>query len=357
MADLSTRYLGLPLGHPVVASAGPLSRDLDGIRRLEDAGAAAIVLFSLFEEQIRSENAALEHLTSTVAHTSAEAEGYFPTAGSFEVGPEAYLNLVRRARQAVGVPVIGSLNGATSEGWVDYACLLHEAGASAIELNLFHIPADLRVTGREVEQQYEDVVNAVSGAVPIPVAVKLSPFFSATGEMAQRFVRAGARGLVLFNRFYQPDFDLATLDVTPTLDLSSPREIRLPLLWSGDPLRADRRVARCNHRRAHASRGREVSAGGRGRDDDDLVSARTWPRPPADAGAGPRRVAGAEGIRLGDRHQRIDEPATRRRTDGVRTGELREDPDRLEGLARSLGVDPINRESGTTGSHQGSCLS
>ena len=231
MADLSTRYLGLPLGHPVVASAGPLSRDLDGIRRLEDAGAAAIVLFSLFEEQIRSENAALEHLTSTVAHTSAEAEGYFPTAGSFEVGPEAYLNLVRRARQAVGVPVIGSLNGATSEGWVDYACLLHEAGASAIELNLFHIPADLRVTGREVEQQYEDVVNAVSGAVPIPVAVKLSPFFSATGEMAQRFVRAGARGLVLFNRFYQPDFDLATLEVTPTLDLSSPREIRLPLLW------------------------------------------------------------------------------------------------------------------------------
>jgi dihydroorotate dehydrogenase (fumarate) len=231
MADLSTQYLGLPLSHPVVASAGPLSRDLDGIRRLEDAGAAAIVLFSLFEEQIRWENAALAHLNSAVAHTSAEAEGYFPTAESFEVGPEAYLNLVRRARQAVGVPVIGSLNGVTSEGWVDYACLLHEAGASAIELNLFHIPADLRVTGREVEQQYEDVVNAVSGAVPIPVAVKLSPFFSATGEMAQRFVRAGARGLVLFNRFYQPDFDLATLEVTPTLDLSSPREIRLPLLW------------------------------------------------------------------------------------------------------------------------------
>lgn len=231
MADLSTSYLGLPLRHPVVASAGPLSHDLDGIRRLEDAGAAAIVLFSLFEEQIRLENEAVERLTAAGAHASAEAEFYFPAAGDFEVGPDAYLNLVHRARQAVRVPVIASLNGLTSEGWVDYACQLHEAGAHAIELNLFHIPADLRTTGREVEQRYEDVVNAVSGAVPIPVAVKLSPFFSATGEMALRFVRAGARGLVLFNRFYQPDFDLATLEVSPTLELSSPSEIRLPLLW------------------------------------------------------------------------------------------------------------------------------
>ena len=231
MADLTTSYLGLPLAHPVVASAGPLSHDLDGIRRLEDGGAAAVVLFSLFEEQIRAENRALQHLSAAGAHTSAEADGYFPAAADLEVGPDAYLELVRRARASVRVPVIASLNGATSEGWVDYACQLHEAGAHAIELNLFHIPADLRATGREVEQQYEDVVNAVSGAVPIPVAVKLSPFFSATGEMAQRFVRAGARGLVLFNRFYQPDFDLATLEVAPTLELSSPSEIRLPLLW------------------------------------------------------------------------------------------------------------------------------
>jgi len=231
MADLTTSYLGLPLAHPVVASAGPISHDLDGIRRLEDGGAAAIVLFSLFEEQILSENRALQHLSAAGAHTSAEADDYFPAAADLEVGPDAYLDLVHRARASVRVPVIASLNGATSEGWVDYACQLHEAGAHAIELNLFHIPADLRVTGREVEQQYEDVVNAVSGAVPIPIAVKLSPFFSATGEMAQRFVRAGARGLVLFNRFYQPDFDLATLEVAPTLELSSPSEIRLPLLW------------------------------------------------------------------------------------------------------------------------------
>jgi dihydroorotate dehydrogenase (fumarate) len=231
MADLTTTYLGLPLAHPLVASAGPISHDLDGIRRLEDGGAAAIVLFSLFEEQIRSENEALEHLAAAGAHTSAESDSYFPTASGFEVGPEAYLNLVRRARESVRVPIIASLNGVTSEGWVDYACQLHEAGAHAIELNMFHIPADLRVTGREVEQQYEDVVNAVSGAVPIPVAVKMSPFFSATGEMAQRFIRAGARGLVLFNRFYQPDFDLASMNVAPTLELSSPTEIRLPLLW------------------------------------------------------------------------------------------------------------------------------
>jgi dihydroorotate dehydrogenase (fumarate) len=231
MADLTTSYLGWPLAHPVVASAGPISHDLDGIRRLEDGGAAAIVLFSLFEEQIRWENAALQHLSAAGAHTSAEVDDYFPAAADLEAGPGAYLELVRRARAAVRVPVIASLNGTTSEGWVDYACQLHEAGAHAIELNLFHIPADLRVTGREVEQQYEDVVNAVSGAVPIPVAVKLSPFFSATGEMAQRFVSAGARGLVLFNRFYQPDFDLATLEVAPTLELSGPSEIRLPLLW------------------------------------------------------------------------------------------------------------------------------
>jgi len=231
MADLSTTYLGLPLAHPVVASAGPLSHDLDGIRRLEDGGAAAIVLFSLFEEQIWLENIAMEQLTAAVAETSAEAAGYFPFAGDFVVGPDAYLDLVRRARDAVRVPIIASLNGITTRGWVDYACRLHEAGAHAIELNLFHIPADLEVTGREVEQQYEDVVNAVTGAVPIPVAVKLSPFFSATGEMAERLVRAGARGLVLFNRFYQPDFDLETLEVAPTLELSSPSEIRLPLLW------------------------------------------------------------------------------------------------------------------------------
>ncbi len=231
MPDLRTTYLGLPLAHPVVASAGPLSHDLDGIRRLEDGGASAIVLFSLFEEQIERENAAIDMLTAAGADSTGEAASYFPAMGAFVAGPGAYFDLVRRARQAVNVPIIASLNGLTTTGWVDYAQLMHQAGASAIELNLFHIPADPLATGRDIEQRYEDTVAAVCSAVPIPVAVKLSPFFSATGEMARRFVVAGARGLVLFNRFYQPDFDLDRLEVTPTVELSSPAEIRLPLLW------------------------------------------------------------------------------------------------------------------------------
>ncbi|MCC7240476.1 MAG: dihydroorotate dehydrogenase-like protein [Acidobacteria bacterium] len=231
MPDLSTSYLGLPLRHPVVASAGPLSHDLDGIRRLEDGGASAIVLFSLFEEQIRWENEALAALTATGAESTGEATSYFPPIGDFVAGPEAYLDLLRRAREAVDVPVIASLNGITSSGWVDYARLLHEAGASAIELNIFYIPADPSVSGRDVEHRYEAIVSAVAGAVPIPVAVKLSPFFSAMGEMATRLAAAGAKGLVLFNRFYQPDFDLDRMEVAPTIELSSPAEIRLPLLW------------------------------------------------------------------------------------------------------------------------------
>jgi dihydroorotate dehydrogenase (fumarate) len=231
MPDLSTTYLGLPLQHPIVASAGPISQSLDGIRRLEDGGAAAIVLFSLFEEQIRLENAAIDRLMAVGADSSGEASSYFPPMGDFAAGPEAYLTIVRQARQAVRVPIIASLNGSTPDGWVDYARQLHDAGAHAIELNLFHIPADLDATGRDVEQRYEDVVRSVCSAVPIPVAVKISPYFSALGEMARRFVQAGAKGLVLFNRFYQPDFDLERMEVTPSLELSAPTEIRLPLLW------------------------------------------------------------------------------------------------------------------------------
>lgn len=231
MPDLRTTYLGLPLAHPVVASAGPLSHDLDGIRRLEDGGASAIVLFSLYEEQIERENAAIAGLTTAGADSTAEVGSYFPASGDFAAGPGPYFDLVRRARKAVGVPVIASLNGLTETGWVEYAQLMNEAGASAIELNLFHIPADPLATGRDLEQRFVETVAAVCRAVPIPVAVKMSPFFSATGEMARRFVAAGARGLVLFNRFYQPDFDLDRLEVTPTVELSSPAEIRLPLLW------------------------------------------------------------------------------------------------------------------------------
>jgi dihydroorotate dehydrogenase (fumarate) len=231
MANLSTTYLGLSLPHPVVASAGPLSHDLDGIRRLEDGGAAAITLFSLFEEQIHWENEALAILTGMGADSTGEASSYFPPIGDFAAGPDAYLDLLRRAREVTSVPIIASLNGVTATGWVNYARLMHEAGASALELNVFYIPADPAATGRGVEHRYEDIVSSVCRAVPIPVAVKMGPFFSAMGEMARRLVNAGASGLVLFNRFYQPDFDLEKLEVSPTLELSSPSEIRLPLLW------------------------------------------------------------------------------------------------------------------------------
>jgi dihydroorotate dehydrogenase (fumarate) len=229
--DLRTRYLGLDLAHPIVASSSPLSKSLDGIRRLEDAGAAAIVLFSLFEEQIQRENEAFEDLSQLGSESFAESLSYFPAVGDAPVGPDHYLELIRRARESVDVPIIASLNGITDAGWTKFARLIAEAGAQALELNVFSLPVDLALSGREVEQRTVDLVAAVRRAVSIPLAVKLSPFFSAPGEMAQRIVAAGADGLVLFNRFYQPDFDLERLEVEPSLELSRAYEIRLPLLW------------------------------------------------------------------------------------------------------------------------------
>lgn len=231
MVDLRTTYMGMELAHPVIASASPLSKDVDGIKRLEDGGAAAIVMFSLFEEQIRHEREAVEHLTDLGAESFAESLGYFPALPDFRVGPDRYLTLIRRAREAVRVPILASLNGVTSEGWVDYAKQIHQAGASAIELNVYSIAADLALTGRDVEERYLAILRAVKAAVPIPVAMKLSPFFSAFGNMAKQLDEAGADALVLFNRFYQPDFDLERLEVVPNLELSAPGEIRLPLLW------------------------------------------------------------------------------------------------------------------------------
>lgn len=229
--DLRTRYLGLELEHPLVASASPLSRNVAGVRRLEDAGAAAVVLFSLFEEQIRHQEEARAHLTTVGTDSFAESLSYFPLVHEPSAGPDDYLELIRRAREAVEIPVIASLNGMTNAGWTQYARLMQEAGASALELNIYFVAASMRLTAREVEDRVVDIVRSVRAAVDIPLAVKLGPFYTAFGEMAQRLAAAGADGLVLFNRFYQPEFDLEKLEVVPTLDLSWSAELRLPLLW------------------------------------------------------------------------------------------------------------------------------
>jgi dihydroorotate dehydrogenase (fumarate) len=231
MADLSTTYLGLPLAHPVVASASPISRTLDGVRTLEDRGAAAVVLASLFEEQIRMDNDSFARYLEAGTHSGAESISYFPAVANPTVGPDEYLRLIADAREAVDVPVIASLNGVSDQGWTDYAAQMERAGAHALELNIFHLPMDTGERGRDVEERYVRVVEAVRKVIAIPLAVKVGPYFSAFGEMAARFEAAGANGLVLFNRFYQPDFDLETLEVVPNLELSTTVEIRLPLLW------------------------------------------------------------------------------------------------------------------------------
>jgi dihydroorotate dehydrogenase (fumarate) len=229
--DLTTRYMGLQLKNPLVASASPLTGELDSLKRLEDAGAAALVLPSLFQEEIEAETARYEHLTS--AHDDSWPEGLsnFPKLADAQHGPHHYLELVRRARQAVGVPVVASLNGTSNEGWTSYAKQLEQAGANGLELNIYFIPADLAATGRDVEQRYLDILRSVRAVVSIPVAMKLSPYFSSVGNMAMALHDAGADALVLFNRFYQPDLDLTRLQVLTDLKLSEPNEIRLPLLW------------------------------------------------------------------------------------------------------------------------------
>ncbi len=230
--DLRTQYMGLQLKNPVIASASPLSSKVDSIRRLEDVGASAVVMFSLFEEQIRHENAAFDHLLSSHTESFAESLDYFPNvAEEYEATPESYLTLIQQAKAAVDIPIIGSLNGITNSGWIDYAKQIEQAGADALELNIFYIPTDLMESGADIEQRYIDILTTVKSVVSIPVALKLSPFFSSIGNMMKRLDDAGADGLVLFNRFYQPDFDIQTLSVNPTLQLSTNAEIRLPLLW------------------------------------------------------------------------------------------------------------------------------
>jgi len=229
--DLSTRYLGLTLRNPLVASASPLSNTLDGVRRLAGAGVGAVVLFSLFEEQLRQEAARNARLADAGTDSFAESLSYFPAEADEDTGPRGYLNLLERAAKTVDIPVIGSLNGVTRSGWTGYARAIQDAGAAAIELNIYYIAGDPRITGREVEQRHVDILREVKDAVTVPVAVKLGPHFSSPGEIALRLDEAGADGLVLFNRFLQPDIDPETLAVLPCVDLSSPAEARLPRTW------------------------------------------------------------------------------------------------------------------------------
>ncbi|MGA1368345.1 MAG: dihydroorotate dehydrogenase-like protein [Blastocatellia bacterium] len=229
--DLKTTYLGMRLRTPLVVSASPLSEGLDAIRRMEDAGAAAIVLYSLFEEQLTRESQELEHHLTHGTESFAEALTYFPSASEFRLGPEGYLDHIRRAKEAVETPIIGSLNGSTAGGWTAYARQIEAAGADALELNIYSIPTDAYRTGAEVEEACLEILKQVKAEVRIPVAVKLSPFFSNMAYMARRLAEAGADGLVLFNRFYQPDINLEQLEVQPHIILSTPMALRLPMRW------------------------------------------------------------------------------------------------------------------------------
>lgn len=229
--DLKTKYLGLDLKNPLVASAGPLTRDLDTMRHLEDAGVSAVVLESLFEEQIRHEEGALDHFLKAGKESFAEALSYYPELDEYEHGPEEYLEHIQKAKAALGIPVIASLNGVSSGGWMGYAQKMQQAGADALELNIYYIATDPSKTGADVEAMYLENVKTVKSSVTIPVAVKLSPYFSSLAHMAKQLEGAGADGLVLFNRFYQPDIDLEELEVVPDLVLSSAAEMRLPLRW------------------------------------------------------------------------------------------------------------------------------
>jgi dihydroorotate dehydrogenase (fumarate) len=229
--DLRTEYLGLPLACPLVPSASPLSEEIDNLKRMEDAGAGAVVLHSLFEEQIENEAQTLHARLRHGAESYSEALTYFPEPRDFRFGPVEYLEHLRRAREALGIPVIASLNGSTPGGWLNCARRIQEAGADALEINLYHVEADLSVGARQIEERYLDVVRQLRGAVQLPIAVKIGPYFSALGDMACRLVEAGADGLVLFNRFYQPDIDLEALEVRPNVRLSTSAELRLALRW------------------------------------------------------------------------------------------------------------------------------
>lgn len=229
--NLKTKYLGMELKSPLVASASPVSESIDNIKKLEDVGAGAIVLYSLFQEQVEAEQKDLHHHLSSTEFVSAEAMSYFPESDEYKVGPDAYLEHIKKAKSAVKIPVIASLNGSTIGGWTDYAKKIQDAGADALELNIYKIPTGLATTGKQVEQEYVDIVKSIKQTINIPVAVKLSPYFSNMANVALRIQEAGANALVLFNRFYQPDIDLENLEVDPKVSLSHSGTSTVAMRW------------------------------------------------------------------------------------------------------------------------------
>jgi dihydroorotate dehydrogenase (fumarate) len=231
MVDLTTTYLGLKLKNPLVASPSPLSEKVENVKRMEDAGIAAVVMYSLFEEQIIHESLELDHFLSRGTESFAEALTYFPNIGKFSLAPEKYIDQLEKTKRAVKIPVLGSLNGVSTGGWIEYSRKIQDAGADALELNLYYLPTDIHITSSQLEDNYLRLVSDIRAEIKIPLAVKLAPFFSALPNFASRLVEAGADGLVLFNRFYQPDLDLENLDVVPNLVLSGSDDLRLPLRW------------------------------------------------------------------------------------------------------------------------------
>jgi dihydroorotate dehydrogenase (fumarate) len=229
--DLSTKYMGLKLKNPIVPSAGPLSHTVDSVKEMEDAGASAVVVYSLFEEQISHESGELDHYLSYGAESHAEATSYYPEQEDFKTGPFEYLDHIADLKKATDIPIIASLNGVSKGGWIKYAKTIEDAGADALELNVYYIPTNAELTSVEIEDMYVDTLKAVKEQISIPVAMKLSPFFTSMSNMAKKLDAAGADALVMFNRFYQPDFDLDNLEVIPNLMLSTNWEMRLPLRW------------------------------------------------------------------------------------------------------------------------------
>ena len=232
MANLKTRYMGLEMKNPLVASASTLSKKLTNIKKMEDAGIASVVLYSLFEEEITHESLALDYFLSRGTESFAEALTYFPDLDNYNMGPEKYLGFISKAKESVQIPIIASLNGISSGGWIEYAKLIEQAGADALELNLYYVSTDLDVAGVELEKAYVDLVGNIREEIKIPIAVKLSPFFTSFSSIAAGLVGAGANGLVLFNRFYQPDINIEDMRVEPTLELSTCSDLLLPLRWT-----------------------------------------------------------------------------------------------------------------------------